>query len=355
MSEFFSCDLTTYGQGGYDMYRVPGLVVTGGGDILAYYEGRGQDASQRALLARRSTDKGTTFGEPYPLKEARSDVMLHNPLMIAGEKDELFFFWNEDYLRVYMQKSSNGGYDWEDAVELTEIVKGWNSVWPLTLFAIAPGHGLRIENRTLVLPMWLSRGVNAHEPACFATLYSPDNGISWQRSNLVYSNRDVTDPTEGSAAQLPDGSLLATVRHGVRDARQRAFVRGGPGQWGEIYLDQTLPDPICAGSLLTMPGGRLLFSNCAWEDEDCLIRRRAGSDIRWSSDARQRLTVRFSQNGGKTWSKGSELAFEGGYSDLAISSDGSWVYCFYERGWIDENCINNKHLSFARFTPDWIK
>lgn len=355
MPEFSSFDLTTYRQGGYDMYRVPGIVVTGGGDILAYYEGREQDASRRVLLARRSTDEGKTFGEPYLLKAARPGVMLHNPMMIAGEKDELFFFWNEDYQRLYMQKSSNGGYDWGAAVELTEFVRGWSSVWPLTLFAIAPGHGLRLKSGTLVIPLWLSRGVNAHEPACFATLYSSDNGAGWQRSNPVFSNKAVTDPTEGSIVQLPDGSLLATVRHGVQDARQRAFVRGSLGQWGEAYLDQTLPDPICAGSLLTMPDGCLLFSNCAWEDAECLSRRRAGSDIRWSSDARQRLTIRFCQNSGETWSSGSELAFEGGYSDLAVSPDGSWVYCFFERGWIDQNCINNKHLSFARFTPDWIK
>lgn len=355
MPEASFFDLNTHGWGGYDMYRVPGLVVTGEGDILAYYEGRAQDNSQRVLLARRSTDKGKTFAMPYLLKGVRPRAMVHNPLMLAGADNQVFFFWNEDYLRLYMQKSPNGGRNWEDAVELTGTVNGWSSDWPLTLFAVAPGHGLRMKNGTLVVPMWLSRGVNAHKPACFATLYSTDNGANWQRSNLVHTNEEVVDPTEGSVAELPDGSLLATVRHGAQDTRRRAFVHGSADCWGEAYLDRSLPDPICAGGILSLPDGKLLLSNCAWGDEPCLAARRTGQDIPWSPDARQRLTVRFSGNDGRTWSGGSELTFEGGYSDLAASPDGAWVYCLYERGWIDGNCIFNEHLAFARFSPDWVK
>lgn len=32
------------------------------------------------------------------------------------------------------------------------------NIWPVTLWAISPGHGLYMKDGTLVLPLWLSRG-----------------------------------------------------------------------------------------------------------------------------------------------------------------------------------------------------
>lgn len=355
MAEFSFFDLTHYGQGGFDMYRVPGIIVTGEGDVLVYYEARQKDPSQRALLCRRSQNEGKSFGEAVELVFQKSGVMLHNPLMIAGKNNEVFLFWNEDYLRLYMKKSVNGGRNWGETIELTPVVEGWRSVWPLTLFAVAPGHGIRLKNGTLVVPLWLSRGENAHNPACFATLYSADNGVSWQRSSLVKSTAQVIDPTEGALAELEDGRLLATIRHAAQTTRRRAFVRGTAAQWDEVYLEESLPDPICAGSLLRLATGEILFSNCACGDEACLAQRKAGSDMRFSKDARRRLTVRKSKDEGVSFSEGTEIAFEGGYSDLAQSKHSGFIYCFYERGWVEGNCIFNKHLTFARFTPDLIR
>ena len=253
--------LTNHGEGGFEMYRAPGLIVTGAGEILTYYEGRLADAACRSLLCRRSVDEGLSFAAPCELVAQKPGVMLHNPLMIAGEGEQVFLFWNEDYLRLYMKKSADGGRSWGEPVELTAVVEGWRSVWPLTLFAVAPGHGLRLANGTLVVPLWLSRGINAHNPACFACLYSTDAGESWQRSALAKGTAEVVDPTEGSIAELRDGSLLATLRHGAQDSRRRAFVRGRLPDWETPYLEQALPDPICAGSLLRQKNGRLLFAN----------------------------------------------------------------------------------------------
>ena len=60
-------DLFEAAKGGYLLYRIPGVVVTTKGTILAYCEGRQNDSSDWGptdILMRRSTDGGKTWGIP---------------------------------------------------------------------------------------------------------------------------------------------------------------------------------------------------------------------------------------------------------------------------------------------------
>ena len=72
-----------------------------------------------------------------------------------------------------------------------------------------------------------------------------------------------------------------------------------------------------------------------------------GSNVRWSLDARQNLTLRLSEDDGKTWSAGLTLEREAGASDLGKDPSGSVIYCFYEQGWEDGNCVFNQRLVFG--------
>lgn len=204
-----------------------------------------------------------------------------------------------------------------------------------------------MRDGTLVVPLWLSRGENAHLPACFACVYSRDGGESWLCSGIVPAGNGIGDPTEASVAERSDGTLLATMRHEVPGVRRRAFCQGGPARWSAPWLDFALPDPICSGALLSLGGSNMAFSNCAYGDEPALERQRQGESIRWSLDARQRLTLRMSRDDGVTWSGGLLLEQESGASDLGCSPDGQTVYCFYEQGWTGGNCIFNQNLTFA--------
>ena len=56
--------------GGYRVYRIPGLLASAGGVVLATVEARrggGGDWDANDILLRRSTDGGRTFGEPRVL------------------------------------------------------------------------------------------------------------------------------------------------------------------------------------------------------------------------------------------------------------------------------------------------
>ncbi len=339
--------ITTCHEGGYDMYRVPGIITASNGDILLYFEGRQRDEKRRSLLMVRSKDNGKNWSDIQILKADNGIHMLHNPLMLCDQIGRVFLFWNVDYRRLFYQISGDSGYSWGEPCEITDVILDWRrDGWNVRQFAVSCGHGISTKNGELIVPLWMSSSETAHSPAVFATISSQDGGRCWSRSNIVGSENGVENPTEGSIVECEDGRLLATLRHGSQKDRKRAFVQGRINRWGIPYLNETLPDPICAGSLLRMKDGSLLFSNCAFEDIACLEARRRGIDLSWSKDARQNLRIRRGGRNPGEWNEGLFITKEAGYSDLGQSTDGKTVYCFFEQGWIEGNCILNKHLVF---------
>lgn len=349
------------GRDGFEFYRVPGIVTAEEGTLLLTYEGREENGNRRTLFLRRLS-KDLLLKERIVMVQPSGEELLHNPLLIAGTGDRIYFFWCQDYGRLFLRESQDGGRTFGNVRELTDVVEGFRAYWPVTLWSIAPGHGICKKDGTLVLPLWLSRGENAHLPACFACIYSEDGGETWNCSNVVPAGYGIGDPTETSVAECSDGMLLATMRHEIPGVRCRAFCKSVDSRewehafepqetgssrivWGTPWLNQELPDPVCFGALYSRGDGRMAFVNCAYGDEPVLKRQRQGENIRWSLDARQQLTVRSSQDDGNTWNQGCLLAQEGGASDLAGA--GEDLYCFYEEGWANGNCIFNRRLSLA--------
>src|SRR5262249_46410119 len=77
-------DLFEAGKGGYFLYRIPGVVVTSKGTVLAYCEGRkktGGDWDAIDILLRRSTDGGKTWSEPRPVAAVEGKV-VKNPIAL---------------------------------------------------------------------------------------------------------------------------------------------------------------------------------------------------------------------------------------------------------------------------------
>ena len=164
------------GRDGFDSYRVPGLAVTAAGTLLACCEGRIKEGDRRTLLLYRSTDDGATFAPRTVLAEPAPGQLLHNPMLLACRDGRVLLFWCSDYGHLYLRVSRDDGCTFGETRNLTGVIDGFRKEWPVTLWAIAPGHGVEMKNGTLVVPLWLSRGENAHLPACYACLYSTDGG-----------------------------------------------------------------------------------------------------------------------------------------------------------------------------------
>jgi sialidase-1 len=142
-------------------------------------------------------------------------------------------------------------------------------------------------------------------------IYSDDHGKSWQIGGVVGPGCN-----ESQAVELDDGTLMLNIRS-FRDDRRRlvALSKDGGQTFTDPVPDATLIDPNCQGSIVRAAGagGELLFSNPA-------------------STKREKLTVRFSRDGGRTWPDATLLhAGPAAYSCLAVLADGT-VLCLYERG-----------------------
>ncbi|MCL4695405.1 MAG: glycoside hydrolase, partial [Candidatus Hydrogenedentes bacterium] len=81
-------DVYVSGEDGYHTYRIPALVVTNTGALLAFCEGRKNSASDAGdidLLLKRSTDSGATWSDPQIVHEegGEAEITIGNPCPIV--------------------------------------------------------------------------------------------------------------------------------------------------------------------------------------------------------------------------------------------------------------------------------
>ncbi len=372
-------DLFEAGQGGHKLYRIPGIVVTARGTVLAYCEARkntGLDWDDIEILLRRSTDGGKTWSEPKSLprpegqiernpaavarKLAREgEITLNNPVAIVDRGGLVHFLFCVDYGRCFYLRSEDDGVTFSKPVEITRALEPIRKDYDWRVFGTGPGHGIQLKNGRLVVALWLSTGTgnNAHHPSVVSTIASDDGGRSWQRGDIVANERDpLLDPNETVLVQLADGRVMLNMRSESKQHRRAvAFSPDGLTHWTRPVFAEPLKEPICMASLcrLSEQGksdrNRLLFANP--DNLDGGSRNEEAGRMH----ARKNLTVKLSYDEGQTWPVARVLEpGTSGYSDLAVGPDGS-VYCLYERGSTDgKDHFATRTLTLARFNLEWL-
>ena len=330
----------TGGDDGVAAYRIPGLVTTHSGSLIAVYDIR--HASARDLQGdivigiSRSTDGGLTWepmmvamsmGEYGGLSRAENGV--GDPCILLDETtgDLMVFaawvhgkggktaWWSAgdgfepaDTPQLLMVRSSDEGRTWSKPVNLTRQVKR-----PQWLFTFqAPGRGITMADGTLVVPFQHQEPDRTPEAGI---MFSHDHGRTWQVSASAKTNT-----TESQVAEVAPGRLLLSIRDNRGTGRAMYETRDMGKTWTPHVADGQLPDPVCMASLLHVPAsenslGRdiLLFANPADQKDRC------------------NMTLRISYDGGVTW-PGSVLLDEGeswGYSCLTMI-DPATVGILYE-------------------------
>jgi sialidase-1 len=102
------------------------------------------------------------------------------------------------------------------------------------------------------------------------------------------------------------------------------------------------------GSMARLADDGLLFAN----PDNLLVRGKPGQPGR--NRDRRNLTVKLSQDDGKTWPIARVLEpGPSGYSDLAVGPEGT-IYCFFESGAEKQNHFHPATLTLARFNLAWL-
>ena len=278
----------------YSNHRIPGIIVTKNGTLLIYCEARrtSSDWAMMDILLQRSENGGESFGAPILLaKGTEEHKTVNNPVMVEDSRGRIHFLYCEDYTinggRVLRRFSDDDGLTWSEPIDITD------SAWPEyhNAFALGPGHGIKANDGTLIIPIWMVQKVqgaplSAHSPSVVSTLYSTDNGESWSLGEIISDIEGVKNPNETVAAITEDGKVYLNMRMQGK-CRVVAYSDNGYSGWNEYHADENLPDPQCFGSVLSYDDGEhsysVLFVNCN------------------STEKRENITVRISTDDGKTY------------------------------------------------------
>ncbi len=366
-------DIFTARTNGYWNYRVPGLLCTTRGVILATVEARrggGGDWDGNDILLRRSLDGGVSWLPPQTIvaHATYGPGPVSNFVLIADADGTVHALYCHNYARVFYLRSMDDGATFSPPREITDALAVFRTLYPWRVIATGPGHGIQLHRAQekkgrLLIPVWMSDGSGTefgagklgHRPSEVATIYSDDRGTTWHCGEIfVHSDGRIINPSETLAVELDDGRVLCNIRSECPEHRRLISISPDGAQgWSRPIFDQALLEPVCIASLLRIKGssaderGVYLFAN-----PDNLENELTPAGRTLAHD-RKRLTVKMSSDNCATWPV-SRVLEEGpsGYSDLAQAADGS-ILCVYERGMLGR-MTDTAAVAIARFDRTWL-
>jgi sialidase-1 len=351
-------DIFISGADGYHTYRIPALIVTKRGTLLAFCEGRrnsSSDTGEIDMLVKRSLDGGrswsnqkviwhddrNTCGNACPVVDQSTGtvwlLLSHN--LGQDVEDDIDIRRSKGTRTAWVCKSADDGVTWSKPIDITTAVKARDWSW----YATGPGIGIQLQHGPhagrLLIPINYTAQIYYGRPDAYeygnGAVYSDDHGKTWHLGGVVPSYK----VDESQVVELNDGSIMANMRdHFGYGERAVALSNDGGVTWKPAALDPTLIEPDCQGSIIRyteQPAclkNRLLFSNPA------------------SRKDRIDMTVRLSYDEGKTWPIAKRIfAGSAAYSCLTVLPDMT-IGCLYERG---ERSPYEK-ITLARFTLEWL-
>ncbi len=357
-------DVFPAGMNAVALYRIPGVVVTPRGTVLAYCEARRNSKSDWGEIEvhlRRSTDSGKTWdaaihiahleerieGNPHKQAGGQHEQTVNNPVAIVDHRTgAIEFLYCINYARCFSMRSSDDGLTWSPPVDITAAFEPFRESYPWKVIATGPGHGVQLASGRLVVPIWLAYGATGeHKPSAAATIYSDDHGRTWQAGEIAVPDEgEFGDPNETMLTTLSDGRVMLVSRNVSKPNRKLITISadGATGWSSPVFHDQ-LWEPICMASIVAYPSspGTLLFSN-----PHSLALSPDGTEIPVGRGTRHNLSIKLSRDDGQTWPINKTLeAGPSAYSDLAVLPDGT-VLCLYEA---------DQKIVAARFNLEWLR
>lgn len=276
------------GQDNCDTYRIPGLVKTGKGTLIAVYDNRYNNSKDLQedidIGMSRSTDGGETWepvkvimdmgqwggrperqngiGDPSILYDHTTGTIWVAALWMSGSAPDQMLWWASQpgmspgqTGQFILAKSTDDGLSWSDPINITPQIK--DPAWQLLLQG--PGAGITLKDGTLVFPAQFKKdtgekALDGGQYTCHSTIvYSTDGGNTWQIGSGAKSNT-----TEAQVVQLTDGSLMLNMRDdrnrkekGETNGRAVAITRDLGKTWERHpSSNAALREPNCMASLI---------------------------------------------------------------------------------------------------------
>ena len=323
-------------------FRIPGVAETRSGALVAVFDIRYNNAGDlpedidvgvsvsrdggatwspvRVAIPWRGTPGGKGVGDPAILYDA-ANSRLWIAALRAPECGHPIFSSRKGTCspagcgQLLLSYSDDEGGTWSAPVNATGAVKrpgdADTAEWGC-LFQ-GPGAGIAMRDGTLVFPaqVWGDRGRAPHHGVL---VWSKDGGRTWHSSKAMPFGG-----SESTVAETAPGELLLNTREGTRGRRTSAVTRDLGETWEKIQCDIPQPVSCCQGAALAADG-TLYFSNPA------------------SAGRRDNMTLRKSEDGGRTWSAGEVYDARpcAGYSSLCTvgkdrigvlyEGDSDWTY-----------------------------
>jgi len=340
---FEQIDLFHQDDDGVHTYRIPALLETRTGRLLALVDARhdsDRDLPARiSLVLRTSSDRGRTWSQPVTIRKVADGGVGDASLMLDRRTGRVWCFHNygppgiglmtaqpgertgSKTLQVHAMYSDDEGATWSAPRDLTPQFKdpAWQGMFS------ASGTDIQLSTGRYVVPVTVRDTAGV---MCARNIYSDDSGTTWKIGPSIAPGTD-----ESHCVELADGTVLQNMRNG----HTRAVARSTDGgvTFGPVTHDAALIDPICNASIARYRhGGRdlLLFTNAA-------------------SLKRENLTIKLSADGGVTWPIARVIhAGPASYSTVVVLNDGS-IAVLYERG--EKSPIEK--ITFARFDLKWVE
>ncbi|MCF3102605.1 exo-alpha-sialidase [Streptomyces roseoverticillatus] len=348
----------------YSCFRIPALVTTVRGTVLAFAEGRKGncgDATDIDVVVKRSADGGRTWSPLEVVDEGRGDTHGNPAPVVDRSSGRITLLTTDNRGRPdagncdvpcdrtpHVQHSDDDGAHWSEPEDLTRELRppGWNS-W----YATGPGHGIQLAHGPhrgrLVVGLNAETHDGARGHANHAALALSDDGGAHWRLGAVDTHAAAPDgtyaqkPSELTLAERADGTVYAGGREqDGTELGNRDFAvspDGGTEFAGPFRAVPDLYTPMVQGSVAVLRPGRWLFASPA------------------DPDRRRSMTIRSSYDEGRTW-EGVErgrlvTADWAGYSDMAVvDGEAGTTGLLYEAG----RGNARDEIRFARFTEDWL-
>ncbi|MDO4879761.1 MAG: exo-alpha-sialidase [Capnocytophaga sp.] len=347
----FGISLRTQKQDGIECYRIPGLVTTNSGTLIAVYDNRYNNCKDLQedinIGMSRSTDGGQTWepmkeildmkewgglpnelngvGDPAILVDKQTGTIWVAALWLHGSSVDKMAWWESkpgmspnETGQLVLTKSDDDGLTWSEPINITEQVK--DQQW--YLFFNGPGSGISLKDGKLV---FAAQYKNSNQVPFSTLIYSADHGKTWKRGIGAQSHT-----TEAQVVELSDGSIMLNARDDRN--RQNYFISDNLGgrsvfttknfgaSWTEHPTSRkALVEPNCMASIISYehPNGKryLFFSNPA------------------DTKDRINITIKASDDDGQTWNKlPQKLLYSDanfGYSCMSII-DNQYIGILYE-------------------------